>query len=376
MRTLILLLLLLLLTPAWAVEEDLSAALEPIRKKHGVPALGGAILRGDKLTAIGVTGVRKLGSNKKVTVNDLWHLGSCTKSMTATVAGRYVERGKIAWDTDLAAAFPRIKRMDEGYRVATIDQLLRNRGGVPADLSADGLWVRLWKREGNPTNQRRTLTEGVLLKPPLSAPGTKYVYSNAGFSIAGYALEVKAKKSWEKLMRADLFKPLGMKSAGFGAPGKGLSQPWGHAVRGGKVIPIAPSPDADNPPAIAPANAVHVSLRDWSKYIALHLQGAQDGEQPLLLKRETLRYLQTARKGEDYACGWVMASRAWGGGEVFWHNGTNTMWYCVVWIAPKKDFALLMTCNQGGPAASKACDEGIGALIQRVKAKSESVPER
>ncbi|MHC4408172.1 MAG: serine hydrolase domain-containing protein [Planctomycetota bacterium] len=370
MRALVLPLLLALLGPAWAGEEDLSAVLEPIRKKHHVPALGGAILRGDRVTAIGATGFRKLGSDKNVTADDLWHLGSCTKSMTATLVGRFVERGKISWDTALPKALPRSKRMDKGYRVVTIEQLLRNRAGVPSDLSADGLWGRLWKREGNPTNQRRTLAEGVLSKPPLSAPGAKYLYSNAGFAIAGYALEVTTKKSWEKLMRDELFKPLGMKSAGFGAPGKGLDQPWGHAVRAGQVIPVAPGPNADNPPAIAPANAVHVSLRDWSKFIALHLQGAQDGEKPLLLKRETLRRIQTAEKGEDYAYGWVVAIRSWGGGEVFWHNGSNTMWFCVVWIAPKKDFAVLLTCNQGGVAATKACDDGVGALIRHVKANS------
>lgn len=370
MRVLVLLLPLVLLSPAWAGEQDLAAVLEPIRKKHGVPALGGAIVRGDKVTAIGATGFRKLGSNKKVTADDLWHLGSCTKSMTATLVGRCVERKKISWDTALSKALPRLKRMDKGYRVVTIEQLLRNRGGVPSDLSAGGLWARLWKREGTSTNQRRTLAEGVLNEPPLSAPGAKYLYSNAGFAIAGYALEVETKKSWEKLMRDELFKPLGMKSAGFGAPGKGLNQPWGHSVGTGKAVPVAPGPNADNPPAIAPANAVHASLRDWSKYIALHLQGAQDGNKPLLLKRETLRRLQTGAKGEDYACGWVVAKRSWGGGEVFWHNGSNTMWFCVVWIAPKKDFAVLLTCNQGGAAGSKACDDGVGALVRHLNADS------
>ncbi|MHC4955207.1 MAG: serine hydrolase domain-containing protein [Planctomycetota bacterium] len=362
--------LLLFLVSPIAAEEDLAAVLEPIRKKHSLPAFGGAVVRGDKVTAIGATGVRKIGSDKKVTVDDLWHLGSCTKSMTATLAGRYVERGQITWNTQLRTVLPKIKPMDDGYRKVTIDQLLRHRGGVPSDLSPDGLWGRLWKREGSTTNQRRTLAVGVLKKPPLHAPNSKYLYSNAGFAIAGYALEVKTGKSWETLMRKDLFKPLGMESAGFGAPGKGLDQPWGHAVRGDKVVPVAPGPNADNPPAIGPAGTVHASLRDWGKYIALHLQGARDGKQRLLLQRKTLRHIQTPKKGETYACGWVVTQRPWGDGDVLMHNGSNTMWYCVVWIAPKKDFAVLLACNQGGNTAAKACDEGAGALIGYVKAKS------
>ena len=110
---------------------------------------------------------------------------------------------------------------------------------------------------------------------------------------------------------------------------------------------------------------MHASLRDWSKYIALHLQGARDGEQKLLLKRETLRRIQTPEEGENYAFGWNATRRPWGGGTVLMHNGSNTMWYCVTWLAPKRDFAVLVTCNQGGAAAAKACDEVAGALIRK-----------
>ncbi|MBF0410872.1 MAG: hypothetical protein HQM10_26240 [Candidatus Riflebacteria bacterium] len=37
---------------------------------------------------------------------------------------------------------------------------------------------------------------------------------------------------------------------------------------------------------------------------------------------------------------------------------------CVTWMAPLKDFAILITCNQGGSAAEKACYEATSRLIQ------------
>jgi hypothetical protein len=40
------------------------------------------------------------------------------------------------------------------------------------------------------------------------------------------------------------------------------------------------------------------------------------------------------------------------------------MWFAVVWIAPKKDFAALVVANQGEKEAEKACDETAGALIK------------
>jgi hypothetical protein len=40
------------------------------------------------------------------------------------------------------------------------------------------------------------------------------------------------------------------------------------------------------------------------------------------------------------------------------------MSFAVVWLAPKRDFAVLVCCNQGDEtAAPKACDEAAAALI-------------
>jgi hypothetical protein len=38
--------------------------------------------------------------------------------------------------------------------------------------------------------------------------------------------------------------------------------------------------------------------------------------------------------------------------------------FCVVWIAPLRDFAVLAVTNQGGPDAQEATDEAVSALIR------------
>src|SRR4029453_3966433 len=119
-----------------------------------------------------------------------------------------------------------------------MERLLPPPSGAPADLSADNLWGRLWNHKGTPTEQRMTLVEGVVRRPPVAAPGTKYIYANAGFAIAGAMAERITGQSWEVLMRARLFEPLGLTSAGFGAPGtpgtpgnaEKIDQPRGHRV--------------------------------------------------------------------------------------------------------------------------------------------------
>jgi CubicO group peptidase (beta-lactamase class C family) len=238
-----------------------------------------------------------------------------------------------------------------------------HRSGAPANLDAGGLWGRLWSHRGSAVEARRLLLEGVVTKPPVSEPGSTYLYSNAGFAIAGAMAETVAKEPWEDLLRERLFDPLGMKSAGYGAPGTAgvLDQPRGHRKDGNAVLP---GPGSDNPAAIGPAGIVHASIPDWAKFVALHLVG--EGKSPRLLRRPTFTLLHApAVEGKDrYAMGWGVQDRDWGGGRVLTHTGSNTMWYCVTWIAPKEDFAVLVACNQGGERAAKACDEAAGALIQ------------
>jgi CubicO group peptidase (beta-lactamase class C family) len=195
-----------------------------------------------------------------------------------------------------------------------------------------------------------------------SAPGTKFSYSNLGYVVAGAMTERVSNTEWEELVIETIFKPLGMKGCGFGGtgtPGK-IDQPWGHSADGKPVSGNGPA--VDNPAVMGPAGTVHCSLSDWARFIADQLGGAR-GERALL-KPETYEKLHTPPFGGEYALGWIVARRDWGGGAVLTHAGSNTMNFAVVWVAPQRDFAVLISTNQGGPIAAKACDEAAATLIR------------
>ncbi len=344
---------------------DLSPLLRPILDKHHMPGMAAAIVQGRKTVGLGAVGVRQSGRQEKVSTDDLFHLGSCSKSMTATLCARLVERGRLSWDTTIKQVFPELaKTMHADYRGVTLEQLLTHRGGVPHDVPPM-LWALAWAHRGKPTDARRLLLEGTIRSKPEAKPGSMYIYSNTGFSIAGHMAEQVSDKAWENLMTEGIFKPLRMDSAGFGAPGSPdvLDQPRGH-TKDGKPVKPGPWGKGDNPVAIGPANSVHCSIGDWAKYIALHLRGAQGDAR--LLEADTFTKLHTPARGpgEKYAMGWLVATRDWGGGEVLTHFGSNTMWSAETWIAPKRDFAVLVGCNQGGVAARVSTDQAAWVLIQ------------
>lgn len=355
-----------------AEPDNISHVLEPLRKEHKLPAMAAAVVLRDRVVAAGAVGVRKVGEKQPVELSDKFHIGSCTKSMTALLAALVVKEGHLTWGTKITDVFPELKMtMHDEYRSATLELLLANRAGMPTALTKDGLWDRIWANSAKmtPMQQRYFLVKEVTKQKPEAKPGAKFIYSNAGFATAGAMIEKTMGKSWEELIRERIFKPLKMSSAGFGAPAKPgrTDQPWGHLLKDGKLIPVdpisLPGKPADNPAAIGPAGTVHCSISDFAKYVACHVRGARVGV--LGLSRKQFCKLHTPLKGQDYALGWFVTKRPWGGGTVMTHAGSNTMFYTVMWVAPKKDFAVVVASNAPIESADKGCDQAAWALIQR-----------
>lgn len=344
--------------------QDVSELLAPLVEKHKVPALAAAVIDGDRVTKQGAAGIRARGKKPKVELDDLWHLGSCTKAMTATLCARLVEQGALKWDSkvgDLCA--DQIEQIHADFRSVTLEQLLSHRAGLSANPPLP-LWLKLRGQDGSREAREMLLSNGWLKSAPAHSPGSKWEYSNAGYMLAGLMAERATNKDWEVLMREQLFEPLGMKSAGFGAPGSAdkVDQPRGHNILG---FAMTPGKEADNPRGLGPAGTVHCSLHDWAKFISLHLHAAR-GEYRLL-SQESFAKLHSAKPIDDksgYALGWVTLEREWAGGETLMHNGSNTMWYAVVWIGPKQNFAVLAVTNIAGREGDAATNAAASLLIK------------
>ena len=336
-------------------DERVNQVLAPVRDEHRLPGLIGAIVTGNKLAAIGALGIRKIGATDSIRVTDQVHLGSDTKAMTATMIGTLVDEGKLSWGSKIRDVFPQAaSQIHPDFKTVTLSHLLTHRAGLPANVS----W---WDLPGKTTTaKRRAILTTMLKDAPLSRPGSTYAYSNVGYVLAGLMAEHVSGQSWETLMTKRLFEPLGMTSAGFGSPGHPgkVDQPWGHHDSGGEVRPT----QVDNAPAMGPAGTVHCTVPDWAKFASLHMRGAQG--KPKILKASTFRALHTPPPGNNYAGGWIVLERSWANGLALNHSGSNTAWFATIWIAPVRDFAILVATNQGGDTASKATDQAVSELIR------------
>ncbi len=336
-------------------DDELVATLERLRDRHQLPGLMGAIVHDRQLLAIGAVGRRRIDSPQPLTIHDKIHLGSCTKAMTATMIARLVESNRLTWDSTIGDLFPELHASLHGdFRKVTVEQLLTHTAGVPRD----GPWSELGA-DPSTTVQRQRLLLRICGSQPEATPGTTYLYSNVGYMLAGLLAERSSGMSWERLMRETVFEPLGMDSAGFGAPGTTgtVDQPWGHRLLDGRLV----ANQSDNIPALGPAGTVHCTMTDWAKFVAFHLQGARSD--PQFLSAETFTRMHTPPTGHSYAHGWQVTERDWAGGRVLTHSGSNRSWKAVVWMAPERNFAVLAAANCGGDNAAAGCDAAAGALI-------------
>jgi CubicO group peptidase (beta-lactamase class C family) len=340
--------------------QDLAPMLEPLRAQYGLPGMTVAVVRDGELIALGAVGVRKLGDPTPVEAGDLWHLGSCTKAMTATVLATFVDEGVLSWDTTLAEAFPDLAgTMHPDYAAVTLAQLLSHWGGAWTTLDGHQAAIdALIAPGGTLPAKRATFTELMLAEPPENPPGSAFAYSNAGYIVVGAAMERASGQAWEALMQDRLFTPLGM-TCGFGAPGSAttVDQPWGHAVDAGTLTPYF----VDNPPSIGPAGTVHCSMAGWGRFLAD--QSAGDRGEAALVSAASYDRLHQVWPGGDYALGWGVTTRPWAGGTVYNHAGSNTLWLSMVWLAPAIDTSFYGVVNAVAPGDAAALDAAFAQLI-------------
>jgi CubicO group peptidase (beta-lactamase class C family) len=352
-----------------AGDGKLNVALERIRDEEGVPALAVMLIRDGKVVESGAVGVRALGLPERVTIGDRWHLGSITKSMTATLAAILVEQGTIGWDTTVGEVFPDLAETTRPeYSEVRLEELLTHTSGLPEKLTQIPSLSNSSENTTPLRDQRRQWTAKLLAVPPETPRGT-HLYSNASYVVAGSMLEAVTGQQWEDLMRQHVFTPLGMTSTGFGAPGtvgESPDEPRGHRRVEGKLRPLQPNQKADNPPAVGPAGIVHTTLADFAHFTVAHLAGSrgQDG----LVTATTFKKLHTPAPGTKYALGWNIRKHSHSGGRVLYHHGSNRAWYATVWLAPERNFAIVIFTNAGDDAGQKAADVAIQAVTDRCNA--------
>lgn len=134
----------------------------------------------------------------------VFDIGSITKQFTAAAILRLEMEGKLAVTDPIGKHFEGVPADKAGI---TLHHLLTHSAGLEDGFGGD--------YEEMP---RDTLVKEALASKLSWAPGTKYRYSNAGYSLLGAIVEKVSGQPYETFLQEKLFKPAGMTKTGYRAP--------------------------------------------------------------------------------------------------------------------------------------------------------------
>ncbi len=354
--------------------EDLHSILESIVQYYDLPAMAAGVILDGKLSALGTAGVRKSGTRVQVTIDDPFHLGTCSQEMTRTLIAVLVDKGLLRWDSTLGELFPHFSEiMLPVYRTVTIEQLVNHCSGLPGNALPTGTREEdIYNLPGETAREQRLFyIEQILQIDPETQPGEQVTYSYAGYVVLGAAAEQATGIRWEDLMQTYLFDPLEMSSAGFGSMGTpGLvDAPWQHVFRNGKRAALGSDPGNDLPSVFSPAGRIHCSIGDWAKFVLFQVNGGSK-DQDILSRNSILRLqpslcpdLPSMTGRGSYAMGRNESTVSTLGSNGFSFSGT--------WVLPQRKFAVIVATNQYSDSAQEAVSDAIHALVLKYEPNSD-----
>ncbi|MGF0117631.1 serine hydrolase domain-containing protein [Promicromonospora sp. Marseille-Q5078] len=227
-------------------------ALRRRRRETRVPALSAAVGRGGRVAWAGTAGWAPADPGTA------FRIGSISKPMTAVAVLRLVAAGRVALNDPVGRHLP-----DAPVPAATVAQLLTHTAGLPAE--PPGPW---WERHGAGTWDE-LVSAGV---EPLWEPGERHHYSNLGYAVLGRLVEESHGRSWDAVLRDEVWAPLGMAHTG--------RTPVGDAAVGYAVHPHADAVLVEPVPAygaMGPAGEVWSTPSDLVRFGSWLVGAGADG---------------------------------------------------------------------------------------------------
>ena len=128
-------------------------------------------------------------------------IASITKLMTAVIRTRLVEEKRISMDDKLSKYIP---DFPDGDKI-TIEMLSSHRSGIPHRVMPP-------EQEAMPHSSAEMI-ERIKQAKLLFEPGTKRLYSSAGYTVLARVLEIASRKTYGQLLQQYVFAPAAMRDS-------------------------------------------------------------------------------------------------------------------------------------------------------------------
>jgi CubicO group peptidase (beta-lactamase class C family) len=234
-------------------------------KAGNIPGLSLGIVKDDQI--LYVKGYGKADeTNRLVTPQTPFMIGSITKSFTALAIRQLVNEGKIVLDTPVKDYIPWFQISDiEASKKITIRNLLDHTSGISTKASYE---YELY-------NDRYDLVQAVqmLTRVKLNRPiGESYEYSNINYIILGLVIQNVTGISYGEYIKNNIFVPLQMKNSyctESEAKNNGLAR--GYQLCFGFMMPRS----VPHSKALLPAGNLMASVEDMAQYLIAYINNGE-----------------------------------------------------------------------------------------------------
>lgn len=165
----------------------------------------------------------------------VFSIGTLSEQFNAVMVMRCVERGLLSLEDPLSKVLPR-KNIPEDKKNITIHQLLTHMSGLPDFVNKDTDYERV---------QRERMLDQILEAKPVYKPGSRFNYSNAGYTLLAIILEEIQHKPYIEMLR-ELIREAGLSNSGITGDRKWsenmVAKGYGFLKKGNNTVLDWPAP--------------------------------------------------------------------------------------------------------------------------------------
>lgn len=316
--------------------ERAAEVVETLRLANPTPALSVAVARDGAVIWARAWGKADLELGTDATPQTRFRLGSVSKIVTATIAARLAQQGRIDLDAPISRYMP---DLPAHHRATTLRQLFGHQGGVRHYI----------QRDQDPDIDLRDYPTtasalAIFINDPLIAePRARYAYSTFGYTLAGAVMEAATGKTLPQLIAEEVTTPLDL---------PGLEPDVPTAIEPMRSRFYSPTDDG------GVVNAVAVnSAYKWAgggmiaapADLALFGQAILDDGYLTEATRETMFTLQDLSDGSTTIVGLGWRADRDDKGRLRWHHAGNIAGgRALLLIYPELGLSIAIMSNLGG----------------------------
>ena len=156
---------------------------------------------------------------------DLHDICSCTKSISSTLVGIAIEKGKIRSVREpLADLFPKRRTWNDEPRKKriTLEHILSMSSGMDYPLLGEPRLA--------PMREAPDMVQFILDLPMVAEPGAVFGYNSGGSHLLSALITLRTGQTAEEFARQNLFGPLGIRNILWPTDSQGISRGWGDLM--------------------------------------------------------------------------------------------------------------------------------------------------